>query len=131
MQAEPLLPSGLWLAVDLPEQASGGFPERQLRVFSDPLAVPPGLEFEYWTAEELEAQALGPIRAQLRAVRGWTYGLNDSCKPVAAAEVPLAIDRASGLYAWRTPPAIGWPPQPSAWLEQVQAVVRGSAAAFV
>lgn len=130
-QADSALPSGLWLAVDLPEQACEDSRERHLRVYSDPLAVPPGLAFDRWTAEELETRALAPIREQLQRVRGWTHGPHDASERVGSAEPPLAIDRASGLFAWPTPPAIGWPPPPSPWLQQVQAVVRGKAAAFV
>jgi FAD/FMN-containing dehydrogenase len=124
-QREQPLPSGLWLAVDLPGQGSEDSQGRQLRVYSDPLAVPPGLAFDTWTAEELETHALAPIRERLHAVRGWTHGSSE------ATDTPLAIDRASGLSAWRTRQAIGWPPPPSAWLAQVQAVVRGKAAPFV
>lgn len=118
------LPSGLWLAVDLPKPDAGQTPKRNLRLYSDPLAVPPGLAFDTWSAADLEAQAFTPIRKQLQEVRGWTHGAGD------CADDPLAIDRASGLFAWKERPSAGWPPQPSAWLTQVQAVVRGKAKAF-
>ncbi len=121
---EQPLPRGLWLAVDLPSLGPEPTPNRVLRVYSDPLAVPPGLACQTWTAEALEAQAFTPLRTHLQAVRGWTHGASD------AKHTPLAIDRASGLLAWKHRPPIGWPPQPSAWLQQVQAVVRGRAYAF-
>lgn len=121
------LPHGLWLAVDLPQTAGSELTGQRLRVFSDPLAVPPGFESELWTRQELESRALAPIREQLQAVRGWSHA--SSAQDVH--EAPLAIDRASHLYAWQAAPPHGWPPRPSPWLEQVQAVVRGNAAAFV
>ena len=120
---EPL-PKGLWLAVDLPARNGQGSPQRQLRVYSDPLAVPAQLAFDSWTTDELDAQALAPIREQLQSVQAWTHG------PSGSEGIPLAIDRASGLFAWRDPQATGWPPAPSPWLSQVQAVVSRNAAPF-
>jgi FAD/FMN-containing dehydrogenase len=123
-QLDAPLPSGLWLAVDLAGLGSEGSASRQLRVYSDPLAVPPGLAFEPWTAADLETHALAPIREQLQSVRAWTHGRGDSLTR------PLVLDRASNLQAWSTPQSCGWPPPPSPWLAQVQAVVSGRSAPF-
>ncbi len=124
-QSDQPLPAGLWLAVDTPNSEAEPAPGRALRVYSDPLAVPPGLAFDAWSAADLESQALAPLRQQLQAVRGWTHG------PREGSATPLLIDRASGLSAWKQPQSSGWPPAPSPWLAKVQAVVSGSAKPFV
>ena len=110
-----------WLNLRLPDAEGWS----SLRVWSDPLAVPEGMQAEELDEAGLRQRVLAPLAEKLPLQRSWAA----ETEPRPDADLVL-YDAAQSLSVRSVPHGGGWPRPNSPWLASVQAVCARGAVPF-